>query len=678
MINLHETGWHDSGNISDWEHRYSSHMKNANVYAEASRWANGDYTQSIAAYFSDIDRNGVDELIMYNEKSFFVFKTIGGRAVWVFCKDDFGSMYSVVGSDVAYWSETDGDYNESSNNHFGALSDVSPNYQHDIYDVEILENSNIRLEVKFSKNEITKTCILEPNHSYLEVIFSSENGMIYNKSGWTPDLLDLIWHGKSNIQRMWGDSGSYNGRRNASSGATVAYVLGEGGAQHNGEFQGTLVLGDEIVGNGSFKIFLYAGYTSAPYDQYQNKVVELDVLAALIGDDIAPSIVNQACYTAGSNAIQIIFDEPVTEASATHTGNYSLNQLDGNYQIESLKFTHSQKVTLFLSPNLNVNESGVILVSNIQDLAGNLIAPNTPANVISMIKPHLVGTMNSWNPADFSYEFALQPNGLWQASLNLTAGVHEYKVVETTNWNHNYPAENQMIELTSAQTVTFFTNPGVLPELTNGDEFVFHSENPPAITGDFLSAIGGTNWDVQTTLTQMNDAGINGDILANDGIYSRTLFIPAGNFEYKIVLNNNWIQNTTNGNLGLHLTANSQVSFYYDMTQNQIWTTIQSSIENDELYSVKNLSIQNIYPNPFNPVTNASFFLTYNTHLTVSVYNIKGQLVKRILDEYLHAGSHKLTWDGTDEKQRNAASGVYVMRFSTPVQNESRKILLMK
>ena len=36
MINLHETGWHTSGEVADWEHRYSSHIKNANVYTEAS------------------------------------------------------------------------------------------------------------------------------------------------------------------------------------------------------------------------------------------------------------------------------------------------------------------------------------------------------------------------------------------------------------------------------------------------------------------------------------------------------------------------------------------------------------------------------------------------------------------------------------------------------------------
>ena len=43
----------------------------------------------------------------------------------------------ICGSDVAYYSETDGDFNESSNKHVAALSDVSPDQQNSIYEVTI-------------------------------------------------------------------------------------------------------------------------------------------------------------------------------------------------------------------------------------------------------------------------------------------------------------------------------------------------------------------------------------------------------------------------------------------------------------------------------------------------------------------------------------------------------------
>ena len=41
MSMLHETGWHDGGDIAGWEHRYSNHIKNANPYAEAALLGRG-------------------------------------------------------------------------------------------------------------------------------------------------------------------------------------------------------------------------------------------------------------------------------------------------------------------------------------------------------------------------------------------------------------------------------------------------------------------------------------------------------------------------------------------------------------------------------------------------------------------------------------------------------------
>ena len=87
MINLHETGWHEEGQVAGWEHRYSSHMKNANVYAEVARWVNGDYTETTSSFFSDIDHDGGEELVIHNDKAFFVFEGIGGKANWIFSKN---------------------------------------------------------------------------------------------------------------------------------------------------------------------------------------------------------------------------------------------------------------------------------------------------------------------------------------------------------------------------------------------------------------------------------------------------------------------------------------------------------------------------------------------------------------------------------------------------------------
>ena len=69
---------------------------------------------------------------------------------------------------------------------------------------------------------------------YLDVIYNFFDQTGYIKSGWSPDLLDIIWSGKGHLERIWGDYGSYCGYRNSSSGATAALVLGNGGAHTMG------------------------------------------------------------------------------------------------------------------------------------------------------------------------------------------------------------------------------------------------------------------------------------------------------------------------------------------------------------------------------------------------------------------------------------------------------------
>jgi len=572
MINLHETGWHDSGDISGWEHRYSSHIKNANVYAEASRWAAGQYELDTNAYLSDIDRDGMDEVVMHNDRTFFVFESIGGRASWVFANDGFGNAWAVVGSDVAYYPETDGDYNESSNNHVAAFSDVYPNYQNDIYDINIISTTDDEVVVEFSHLDITKTATLITGNAYLDMAYET-NGDIYIKHGFTADLMDIIWNGKGNLQRMWGDFGGYCGRRNSASGATVAAVLGSAGGEHNIEFEGTLVQGDEIHASGNFHFYLYAGWTSEPYDAAFNKVTELDELAFQLGDDSVPEVVMGASHQLNAHLVQIVLNEPITPATATNPDNYMLSGDLADYDFSVIHLTHgNRKVVLQFIEDLPVNLTGSILLNNLEDFSGNLISEDdNVAELTAYITPHIVGSMNTWTPSNHDYDLICDDNMLWSVNLNLAAGTHEYKITESNAWDGNdWPGSNQIIELDSGQEITIWANVGLFPGTNDSDGYVCHSSNAPIICGDFMSELGGTDWDQTSDITQMNDIGENGDLVAGDGIFSRSLDLGAGNWEFKIVLNNAWDQITTGENLFINLEEAGSIVFTYDFVDNQV------------------------------------------------------------------------------------------------------------
>lgn len=402
MINLHETGWHTDGQVADWEHRYSSHIKNANVYTEASRWADGQYTVTTGCYFSDIDHDGTDELVMHNDKVFFVIESIGGKANWVFYKNGFGQQFSVVGSDVAYWSETDGDYNESSNNHVAALSDVYPNQQHSVYNMVITQPAGDTVSAVLDQWGVQKTLSLTTGKDFLDVIYDFFGQTGYIKSGWTPDLLDLIWSGKGNLQRVWGDYGSYCGYRNSSSGATVALVLGNGGGNHNLEFEGTLVRGDEVSGYGQFKMRLYAGYTSQPTG---TEVPELDLLANQNMDVFPPQLFSPA-FLISDNAAELHFSEALDETTAENISNYTFQNFGASYTVQSAeRLSDWSRVKLTITGTFVPGDMGQIVVSGVEDLQGNVIGQQNTADltVPSGYTPHAIlidGTNDFLDPEE--------------------------------------------------------------------------------------------------------------------------------------------------------------------------------------------------------------------------------------------------------------------------------------
>jgi hypothetical protein len=86
---------------------------------------------------------------------------------------------------------------------------------------------------------------------------------------------------------------------------------------------------------------------------------------------------------------------------------------------------------------------------------------------------------------------------------------------------------------------------------------------------------------------------------------------------------------------------------------------------------------QNV-PNPFNPTTTIRFDMPVRSRVRLAVYNIKGQLVRVLLDREINAGSREVVWDGTDSKGHAVASGIYFYRLRTRAFIESRKMILLR
>lgn len=83
-------------------------------------------------------------------------------------------------------------------------------------------------------------------------------------------------------------------------------------------------------------------------------------------------------------------------------------------------------------------------------------------------------------------------------------------------------------------------------------------------------------------------------------------------------------------------------------------------------------------PNPFNPATSIRFATPATGRVAVRIYNVRGELVRTLLDDEITAGEHSLVWDGTDGRGAEVSSGVYLLQIAGFGQSESRKMALLK
>ena len=163
----------------------------------------------------------------------------------------------------------------------------------------------------------------------------------------------------------------------------------------------------------------------------------------------------------------------------------------------------------------------------------------------------IVGSMNGWSTTDPDYVMAPNANGLQELTKSLDAGDHEYKVLEGDDWSApNYPGNNQHVILTGTENVTWKANIDA--------ELVTHMN--PVVAGNFLSAIGGNDWDPSELLGEMSDPD-------GDDIFTLELTIPAGNYEGKVTFNHNWDQ-STGGNVPFTTDGVNSTTFTYDFPNN--------------------------------------------------------------------------------------------------------------
>jgi hypothetical protein len=89
------------------------------------------------------------------------------------------------------------------------------------------------------------------------------------------------------------------------------------------------------------------------------------------------------------------------------------------------------------------------------------------------------------------------------------------------------------------------------------------------------------------------------------------------------------------------------------------------------------LSISN-YPNPFNPSTQISFSLPYETQVRLAVFDLRGRLVRDLVNEVRIEGEHTIHWNGRGRNGNVLPSGVYFAKLTAGAHAASTRLTLLQ
>ena len=140
---------------------------------------------------------------------------------------------------------------------------------------------------------------------------------------------------------------------------------------------------------------------------------------------------------------------------------------------------------------------------------------------------------------------------------------------------------------------------------------------------------------------------------------------------------------TTEGDEGAE--PGDEIGLYidgYEVNEKVLWSNLGavSKIGINPISSVlpTEYAVSQNYPNPFNPFTNIQYQLPRANHLRLTIYNIRGEEVRTLVDDRQEAGYYSIKWDGTNNVGEKVASGIYLYKMTAGKFMNTKKMILLK
>jgi hypothetical protein len=131
----------------------------------------------------------------------------------------------------------------------------------------------------------------------------------------------------------------------------------------------------------------------------------------------------------------------------------------------------------------------------------------------------------------------------------------------------------------------------------------------------------------------------------------------------------------SNASLANVMVTNSQADSLGVAINNLEWSNNSTLASNNDSKSI--LLGQN-YPNPFNPSTRIAYHLLKAAQVQLSIYDITGREVNRLVDQYQPVGDYSVEWSSNATSGQKLSSGVYFTRLIADNESATRKMIMTK
>lgn len=328
-----------------------------------------------------------------------------------------------------------------------------------------------------------------------------------------------------------------------------------------------------------------------------------------------------------SVTININFSEPLDQSSALNPGNFTI---DNGITVNSAQFINNSALKL----NTTIHAPGfyTITVNNITDTAGNMISPSNNSAVYG------------YNPDPFPGLLKFTPTGTNASSIPEPDHLPE-KTFDGLGYNSGDPT-SRWAGNNLPQWIGYDLGNSVM---LNKTRIQFYKWNEGRIY----------NYSIMVSTDSINWTTVKQNILSSNTEWTEENFEPISARYVRIVVHSN--------------NQNNWASLWETEFYGQL--IVSGNEDNNKIPN--NFALEQNYPNPFNPVTKIRYTIPGNVEarrgVSLRVYDILGNEVATLVDEYKEPGIYEVEFDASD-----LASGVYIYRLQADRYLNTRKMILLR